>query len=87
MAQSEVKERALPGIEPFWERPTLEPPLRWEHWQRMLKLAILAKEGISVDTLCENSPDNVTIPPEHIYEANIKNSKDQSERDRKTRNE
>ena len=35
MAQSAVKERALLGIEPFLERPTLEPPLRWERWQTM----------------------------------------------------
>ena len=33
MTQSAVKERALLGIEPFWEKPTLESPLRWERWQ------------------------------------------------------
>ena len=87
MAQSAVKERALLGIEPFWEKPTLEPPLRWDHWQIMLKLAILAKEGISIDTLRDNLPDKVTLPPEPIYEDNVENSTSQSERDRKTRNE
>ena len=51
MAQSAVKERDLLGIESFWERPTLEPSLRWECWQIMLKLVIFAKEGISIDTL------------------------------------
>ena len=59
MAQSATKERALLGIEPFWEKPTLEPPLRWDRWQIMLKLAIMAKEGImtlSLTTLRTRSP-------------------------------
>ena len=84
MAQSAVKEGALLGIEPFWEKPTLEPPLRWDRWQIMLKLAILAKEGISVDTLREDPQDKVTLPPEPIYEYNLENSTSQSERNRKT---
>ena len=54
MAQSATTERALLGIEPFWEKPTLEPPLRWDRWQIMLKLAIMAKEGISIDILLED---------------------------------
>ena len=87
MAQSAVKERALLGIEPFWERPTLEPPLRWERLQIMLKLASLAKEGISIDTLRKNPPDKVTIPPEPIYEANVEKITAQSERDSKFQNE
>ena len=87
MAQSAVKERALLGIEPFWEKPTLESPLRWERWHIMLNLAILAKEGISTDTLSENTPDKVILPSEPIYEENVANSTAQSERDRKTRNE
>ena len=71
MAQSAVKERALLDIETFWERPTLEPALRWERWQmQMLKLAILAKEGISIDTLRENPTNKVTLLPEPINETN-----------------
>ena len=54
MAQSATKERALLGIEPFWEKPTLEPPLRWDRCQIMLKLAIMAKEGILIDILLED---------------------------------
>ena len=54
MAQSATKERALLGIKPFWEKPTLEPHLRWDRWQIMLKLAILAKEGISINILLED---------------------------------
>ena len=74
------------GIEPFWEKPTLEPPLRWDRWQIMLKLAIQAKEGISIDTLRDDPPDKVTLPPETIYEDNVEISTSQNERDRKTRN-
>ena len=61
MAQSATKERALLGIEPFWEKSTLEPPLRWDRWQIMLKLAIMAKECISIDTL-------LTIKNEVVFE-------------------
>ena len=56
MAQSATKERSLLGIETFWEKPTLEPPLRWDRWQIMLKLAIMAEEGISIDILLEDPP-------------------------------
>ena len=87
MAQSATKERAILGIEPFWEKPTLEPPLQWDRWQVMLKLAIMAKEGISIDTLLDDPPDKVTLPPEPIYEEDVQNGTAQSERDRRTRNE
>ena len=73
MAQSATKERALLGINLLWERLTLEPPLRWERWRISLKLAILAKEGISIDTLREEAPDKVTLPPAPIYEADVDN--------------
>ena len=53
----------------------------------MLKLSILAKEAISIDTLCEKPPDKVIFPPEPFYKGNVENSTAQSERDRKTRNE
>ena len=53
----------------------------------MLKLPILAKEGIPIDTLREDPPTKVTFPPEPIYDKNVENSTTQSERDRKTRNE
>ena len=87
MAQSATKERAILGIEPFLEKPTLEPPLQWDRWQVMLKLAILVKEGISIDTLLDDPPDKVTLPPEPIYEEDVQNSTAQSERYRRTRNE
>ena len=43
MEQSTPKYGALLGIEPFWERTTLEPPLRWERWQIIPKLATWLK--------------------------------------------
>ena len=74
MAQSATKERALFGIEPFWEKPTLE-------------LSIMEKEGTSIDILLEDPPDKVILPPEPIYEDNVENSISQSERDRRIRND
>ena len=53
----------------------------------MLKLAILAKERLSIKSLRENPPDTVNLPPATIYGDNVENSTSQSERDRKTRNE
>ena len=46
----------------------------------MLKLAIMAKEGISIDILLDDPPDKVTLPPEPIYEDDVENSTAQSER-------
>ena len=53
----------------------------------MLKLGILAKEGISIDALREDPPDKVTFAREPIYENNVENSTTQRERGRKIRNE
>ena len=84
MAQSASIERALLlGIELFWERPTLEPCLRWERWRKILKLAIFAKEGISVDTLREAPPSKVYFPLEPISEEDVDNSTMQREGDHK----
>ena len=57
MAQPATKERgALLGIEPYWDKPTLKPPLQWDRWHIMLKLAVMAKEGISIDILQGHTP-------------------------------
>ena len=89
MAQSAIKDSGESplGIQPFWEKATLEPPLRWEYWRTQLKLAILAREGIKVDLLLADPPANVTLPPEPAYEDAVDNPTAQSERDRRTRNE
>ena len=33
MAQSAKQKRTPIDIEPFWEKPTADPPLKWENWQ------------------------------------------------------
>ena len=87
MAQSALKDRALLGIEPFWERPSLEPLLRRERWRIILKLAILVKEVISIDKKREAPPSKVTFPLEPTYEEHLDNSKTQSDRYSRIRNE
>ena len=54
MAQPAREPRKTPfSIEPFWERPTSDPPIRWEKWGIQVKLAILARENITLDTLLQ----------------------------------
>ena len=84
--RSQQKKRALLGIEPFLERPLLEPPLRWERWRIILKLDP-AKEAISIDTLRETHPDKVALPPKPIQKEDLENSTAQSKCDREIRNE
>ena len=89
MAQSALKEsgKSPLGIQPFCEKATLEPPLRWEYWRTQLKLAILAREGIVVDLLWADPPEHVILPPETAYEEAVGTPTAQSERNRRTRNE
>ena len=70
MAQSALKDsgKSPLGIQPFWEKATLEPPLRWVYWRTQLKLAIHAREGIVVDILLADPPEHVILPPEPAYE-------------------
>ena len=77
---------------PFLNRSLLEKTyfritVEMGSWHLILKLAILAKEDISTDTLHEDPPDKVTLPTEHIHKANVESSTVQNERDCKTRNE
>ena len=61
MAQSATKRTPL-GIDPFWDKPTPDPPLRWEKWTVQYKLALLAKENIILDTLLGPKPEMVELP-------------------------
>ena len=74
MAQSATKDsgKSPLGIQPFWEKATLEPPIRWEFWRIQLKLAILAREGNEVDLL-------LVDPPKPAYEDTVDNPTAQSE--------
>ena len=50
------------------------------------KLALLAKESFTIDTLLEPKPETVQLPLEPIYEDTITGSSAQSERERLARN-
>ena len=85
MTQSATQKRTPLGIEPFWEKPSADPPLKWEKWQMQAKLALLAKENIAFDILLEPKPEAVKLPLEPIYENTITGSSAQSERERLAR--
>ena len=89
MAQSALKENGKSplGNQPFCEKATREPPLRWEYWRTQLKLAIVARESILVDILLAYLPEHVFLPPEPAYKDAVENPTAQSVRDRRTRNE
>ena len=79
MAQPATKGTPL-GIDAFWDKPTPDPPLRWEKWRVKYKLALLAKENIILDTLVGPKPEMVELPLEPIYEESIVGAFAQSER-------
>ena len=85
MAQTETQKRTPLVIEPFWEKHSADPPLRWEKWQKQAKLSLLAK-NIALDTLLAPKPENVQLPLEPIYENTIFGSSAHSERERLARN-
>ena len=89
MAQSAIKDNGKSplGIQPLLEKAILEPPLRWEYWRTQLKLATLAREGIIVDLLLVDPPEDIILPPEPAYEDAVENPTEQLERDQRTRNE
>ena len=74
------------SIEPFWERPTSDPPIRWEKWRTLVKLAILAREIITLDTLLPPKPTTVLLPAKPKYEMPIEDATKETERDRQIRN-
>ena len=88
MAQSAADSKKTPlHMELFWEKPTATPSLTWIKWTQQWKLALLAKEGIQLDTLLNDPPATVTYPPEPTYEAPVENHTQATERDRKVRNQ
>ena len=87
MAQSARESRKTPlSIEPFWERPTSDPPIRWGKWRIQVKLAILARENITLDTLLQPRSTTVRLPAEPKYEAAIEDATMETERDRQIGN-
>ena len=86
MAQSATQKWTPLGIELFLEKPSADPPLKWEKWPMQSKLALLAKEIIALDILLEPKPKNVQLQLEPIYRNTITGSSAQSERERLARN-
>ena len=83
MAQSARESRKTPlSIEPLWERPTSDPPIRWEKWRIQVKLAILARENITIDTLLQPKPSTVRLLAEPKYEMPIEDTIEEAERER-----
>ena len=87
MAQSAREFRKTPlSIEPFWERPTLDPPKRWEKRCIQEKLAILAQENITLDRPLQPKPTIVRLPAELKYEMANEDATEDTKRDRQIRN-
>ena len=83
MAQSARESRKTSlSIEPFWECTTSDPPIHWEKWRIQVKLAILAKENITLDTLLQPKPTHIRLPVEPKYELAIEDATEDTERDR-----
>ena len=81
MAQSVRELRKNPlSIEPFWERATSGPPIRWEKWRFQVELAILARENITLDSLIQPKPTQVRPPAEPKYQMPIEDATEQTTR-------
>ena len=74
------------SIEPFWERPTSDPPIKWEKWRIHVNLAILVRENITLDTLLQPKLTMVRLPAEPKYEMPTEDATHETERDRQIRN-
>ena len=57
-----------------------------EKWRIHVKLAILARENITIDALLQPKPTNVRLPVELKYEMAIEDATEDTERDRQIRN-
>ena len=87
MAQPSCESHKTPlSIDPFWERATSDPPIRWEKWRIQVKLEILAREIITLDTLLLPKPTPVRLPAEPKHEMTLEDATEQTERDRQIRN-
>ena len=81
MAQSARESRKTPlSKDPFWERLNSDPPIRWEKCRIQVKLAILARENITIDTLLPPKPTKVRLPAEPKYEMPIEDTTEEAER-------
>ena len=87
MAESFRESRKTPlSIKPFWERARSDPPIRWEKWRMHVKLAINARENITLDTLLQTRPTHVRLPLKPKYEMATEDATEHTELDRQIRN-
>ena len=85
MAQSDKIGRTALGLEPFWDKPSSNPPISWEKWRSQLKMALVAKTNIELDELLQERPNTVIYPPEPVEEQPVQNPTQTMERERLTR--
>ena len=79
MAQSATQKRTPLGIQPFWEKPSADPPLKREKRQMQAKLALIATENTALDMLLEPKPERGQLPLEPIYQNTITGCSAQSD--------
>ena len=89
MAQSAAAPiaRSPVGFPLFWDSG-MEPPVEWPTWAATLKLAIMAKISINVDSLLKHKPDikDLIYPTEPTYEPPTENETQAQHRERDLRN-
>ena len=83
MAQSANLQRTPVGIPFYWER-AIDPPTDWPTWAATLKIAIIAKESLNVDTLLRYKPEpkDLFYPAEPTYEPPVQNETQVQKRER-----
>ena len=85
MAQSAEKGKTILGLEPFWDKPSSNPPTPWEKWRSQLKMALVPKTNIELDDLLREKPTTIIYPPELVEEQPVQNPTQTMERERLTR--
>ena len=85
MVQSANLQRTPVGIPFYWERG-IDPPTDWHTWAATLKIAIIAKESLNVDTLLRYKPEpkDLFYPAEPTYEPQFQNETQVQKRERST---
>ena len=79
--------RSLVGILIFWDSG-MDPPAEWPTWASKLKLAIMAKDSINVDSLLRQKPEakDVFYPADPTYEPATQNKTQAQHCERDLRN-
>ena len=56
---------------PFLEKSHPRTPIQWKGWKIILKLAIIAKEGNSINIPQKGTPIKETLQPQAFYEKDV----------------